>query len=86
MNGCIERISGEITDILLREGIDHMSRPWPSSRPHADIGATRIHAGTSIAMLQRKFGQVADPAGRAMALSLAGTDFPDFRDRPKTMS
>ncbi len=26
------------------------------------------------------------PARRAMALSLAGTDFPDFRDRPKSMS
>ena len=43
-----------------------MSRPWPSSRPHADIGATRIYAETSIAMLQRKFDQVADPAGRGL--------------------
>ena len=31
---------------------------------HAGIGATRIYTGTSIAMLQRKFDQVADPAGR----------------------
>lgn len=43
-----------------------MSRPRPSSRPHADIGATRIYAETSIAMLQRKFDQVADPAGRGL--------------------
>ena len=30
---------------------------------HADISATRIYAETSIAMLRRKFDQVADPAG-----------------------
>ena len=36
----------------------------------ADISATRIHAETSIAMLQRKFGQVADPAGRSLAGSV----------------
>ena len=34
---------------------------------HADIGATRIHVETAIAMRQRKFGQVADPAGRGLA-------------------
>ena len=33
---------------------------------HADISATRIYAETSIAMLQRKFDQVADPAGRGL--------------------
>ena len=33
---------------------------------HADISATRIYAETSIAMLQRKFDQVADPAGRCL--------------------
>lgn len=31
-----------------------------------DISAPRIHAETSIAMLQRKFGQAADPAGRSL--------------------
>lgn len=30
---------------------------------HVDISATRIYAETSIAMLQRKFDQVTDPAG-----------------------
>ena len=33
---------------------------------HADISATRIYAETSIAMLLRKFDQVADPAGRGL--------------------
>ena len=33
---------------------------------HADIGATRIYAETSVAMLKRKFDQVADPAGRGL--------------------
>ena len=31
---------------------------------HADIGATRIYAETSIAMLQKKFDRVTSPAGR----------------------
>ena len=30
---------------------------------HQDIGATRIYAETSVAMLRRKFDQVTDPAG-----------------------
>ena len=30
---------------------------------HEDIGATRIYAETSVAMLRRKFDQVTDPAG-----------------------
>ena len=40
---------------------------------HADISATGIYAETSIAMLQRKFDRVTDPAG----LDLVGT----VRDR-----
>lgn len=38
---------------------------------HADIGATRIYAETSAAMLRRKFDRVTGDAGRALVADIA---------------